>query len=618
MKAADPSRQTTLNKPRSSGHAFLTRLATILLLGFVLRCAYVMHQRTIDPTFARPIMDGAYYLDWARGLGGVGTAPGGAFYLAPLFAYTLAGFRAVFGENFFALYLLQHLLSVATAGLLALIARRSAGDLAGLATAMLAMLYHPAIFFASAPLGETIAIFFLAAGIWFAGKTERVERSRLVAGVFAGASALGRPNLLLVPVAWACERLFARRWREAALLAAGVAVVVLPVALRNFAASGHPVLISSNGGLALYHGNGPGASGIHVRIPGTSGTPQTQREETTALASKISGRTFDAVEADRWWGRRAIEVRLADPSGTATLLAYRALLLLDSREHALDYAPSLDENAWRPTLRWPRDAEIPIVAFGILLGLAAAGLVSAGGRGSGGATTWLAIAASAITPIVFSMSSRYRLPTALLLAIPAGAGFAAIIGRAVPGGAPLSSRLRARAVAAAAVCAIVSFVVPSSALVRIERASTLANRAQARLALKQIAAAERDARAAIAVAPEQATPWFALGIIMQESGRAPDAENAYRNAHTRDPNIGAANLAAVLLAQRRPGEAIPILREAIERNPTERALWTNLVVALAMTGDAAGARDATARAAQHGITIDPRLLEALRRQGGAP
>jgi hypothetical protein len=37
-----------------------------------------------------------------------------------------------------------------------------------------------------------------------------------------------------------------------------------------------------------------------------------------------------------------------------------------------------------------------------------------------------------------------------------------------------------------------------------------------------------------------------------------------------------------------------------------------------MTGDAAGAREATERASQHGIAIDPRLLEALRRQAGAP
>jgi len=377
--------------------------------------------------------------------------------------------------------------------------------------------------------------------------------------------------------------------------------------------------------VALYHGNGPGASGIHTRIPGTSGTPQAQREETTALASKISGRTLDAVEADRWWGQRAIEVRLADPRGTAKLLAYRALLLLDSREHALDYAPSLDENAWRPTLRWPRESELPIVAFGVLLGLAAAGLVSAGVRGSGGAPAWLASAASAVTPLAFSMSSRYRLPMALLLAIPAGAGFAAIIGRAATHAAHPSSevasrgsprsRARVRALAVAVACATLSFLVPSSALLRLERASTLANRAQARLAVKQIATAERDARDAISAAPEQPTPWFALGIVLQESGRAAEAEEAYRNAHARDPNVGAANLAAVLLSQRRPAEAVPILREALERNPTERALWTNLVVALAMTGDAAGARDAVAKAAQQGIAIDPRLVEALRHPG---
>ena len=67
------------------------RLAAILGVGFLLRVAYVLIQPHFDPTFARPILDGAYYVAWARLLA-EGGALGGAYYMPPLYPWFLSVF----------------------------------------------------------------------------------------------------------------------------------------------------------------------------------------------------------------------------------------------------------------------------------------------------------------------------------------------------------------------------------------------------------------------------------------------------------------------------------------------------------------------------------------------
>jgi hypothetical protein len=54
-------------------------LAAVLAAGAALRIAYVLAQPGYDPRFAQPLLDGQYYLDWARSLAAGGAGPGGAF-----------------------------------------------------------------------------------------------------------------------------------------------------------------------------------------------------------------------------------------------------------------------------------------------------------------------------------------------------------------------------------------------------------------------------------------------------------------------------------------------------------------------------------------------------------
>ncbi len=573
-------------------------LVLLLLAATAARIAYVLAQPAADPDFSRPMLDGAYFLDWARSLASGAGGPGGAFYLAPLYPHLLAGFLKLFGESFTLLYIGQHLCVVAAAALLAGVVRRATSDLAGLFTAALLLLYHPALFFASRPLGEAVAILLLALSLRFAVGESR--REALPAGFFAGLAAAARPNLLLVPAAWVASEGIARRTGRAAILAAGVAVAVLPVALRNIAVSGHPVLLSSNSGITLYHGNGPGADGIFTHPAGFSGAVATQREEATALARERTGSPLDDVEADRFWRSEAVRARLADPPGTALLVGRRLLLLVDNAEHGLDYAPALDEDPWR----W--SAPLP---FAVLLGLAGAGLVLAGVRGTGGSMTWGAILACSATPVIFYASSRYRLPLAVVLSVPAGCGLSGLLSGW--GAMPRAKRLAA--LGAGLGCALVSVLVPSSGLSRIELSGALANRAVAHKLAGDLAAAERDARRAIELDPSSGRARFNLGVALEAGGRRAEAEKVYREALSLDPgNADAAgNLAGILIRRNAERAAVPILERALASERRHAVCWTNLVVAQASIGDLASARRSAEAAAKAGVRLDPAMLAAL-------
>jgi len=584
---------------RAGGFPYGAKLALVLLAGLAGRLAYVAAAPRYDPAFFRPALDGAYYLDWARRIAAGESWPPGAYYLAPLYPHLLAGFFALFGNSLLLLYAVQQGLLVLAAWAVASFARREAGEGAGLATAGIVLLSSPLLFFGSKPVGESLGLFLVSVSLVLAGLGAPV--SAAAAGVVAGLAALARPNLLLVPLLWAAVEASRRRYRRAGLLLCGTALALAPVASRNFIASGHLVLISSNGGITLYHGNGPGALGIYTPAEGLSGRLDTQRQEATTLARARSGLELDEVEADRWWGREALRARLADPAGTVLLVARRLWLLLDNREHGLDDNPSLDRNPWRFVAPLP---------FAALLFLAVCGVGRAGFDRTGGAILWAALGGAAFAPIAFYVSSRYRLPFVLLLSIPAGAGLAEV-GKAL--GRPARWRGLARPVGAAVAAAAVSLGAPFGDLARAEEAGALGNLAAARKQAGDLEGSEALLRDALALDPSCAGCWYNLGVVLETRGRAGQAERAYREALARDRGLAEAsgNLAGILIRSGRSKEAIGLLREALARRPGHGACWTNLVVALAEAGDLQAARREASEAVRAGVALDPGLLDAI-------
>ena len=103
---------------------------------------------------------------------------------------------------------------------------------------------------------------------------------------------------------------------------------------------------------------------------------------------------------------------------------------------------------------------------------------------------------------------------------------------------------------------------------------------------------------ALALSPSLVQARVNLITLYGRATRWADAEAQYRHLAEGGQSVGEAhaNYAQVLLAQRRPAEAIPPFREALALNPADASARNGLGLALEMTGDAAAALAAYQRA----------------------
>jgi len=380
---------------------FFKALALVLGLTAFVWAGYGMARPHYHPHAGHPVFDAAYYVDWSDSiLSEDDTDPRfrGAFYRAPLYPLLLSLLRGPIGVGLSAVVWLQMLAALAATGWLAHYAFRWAGPTAGIGTAVLLGAYHPWLFFSSWLLAECCALVLLVVALhWIA---RRGVGWTILAGVSAGLATLARPNLLLVVLGWAAWAAYRGDRGKALVLLFATAVTVLPVTVVNGQRSGHFVPISANGGLTLYHGNGPGAEGVFRQAARISSNPSAQRQAATAAASRRSGLEMDAVDADRYWGRQAVRERLSAPLGTLVLVLKRLVLLLGTSEIALNETPAIDPNPW---------SRATFVPFAVLVALAAVAAV-ARRRHDVAAWSWIAIVACAATPLIFYVSSRGRRP----------------------------------------------------------------------------------------------------------------------------------------------------------------------------------------------------------------
>jgi tetratricopeptide (TPR) repeat protein len=95
----------------------------------------------------------------------------------------------------------------------------------------------------------------------------------------------------------------------------------------------------------------------------------------------------------------------------------------------------------------------------------------------------------------------------------------------------------------------------------------------------------------MALAPNSAEPYNAMGTLKASEGKTAEAEKLYRDSLARDAKLLAArhNLALLLVATNRRPEAIQAWRENLAQSPDHLPSRLSLAETLADSGDRAGA-----------------------------
>ncbi len=409
------------------GRAF-DRIAGAGVAGVALgvRLYYLSRLRS-TPLFTQLQLDPAYYVAWARRIAAGDWLSGTeVFEQSPLYAYILAATFRVFGEGLLAPRLVQAVLGSLTCLLVFLIARRLFGRPAGLAAGLLAAIYAPGIFYDGMIMKTSWAVFLTAAMTAALVHSEGSRRSLLfLAGVSLGLASLVRDNLILLApllAAWLVVDVKIRggmtrgAFGEAAArvlyLAGGCVLAVIPVTVRNVALSGEWVLLTSGGGEVFYIGNNPDADGKYSPPPFVRATSGLEHEDFRVEAERRTGRDLTRREASSYWLGEGLRWIRSDPAGWLVLLVRKLRIFLNAYE--LPDNQNLDHHrAFVPLLR-----RLP--AWGLLLPLAAAGVVLSSRAWRDLLPLWVIGAGYVGTVLLFFNFARFRMPLVPVLLVLAG------------------------------------------------------------------------------------------------------------------------------------------------------------------------------------------------------
>jgi hypothetical protein len=205
------------------------------------------------------------------------------------------------------------------------------------------------------------------------------------------------------------------RLRAAALVACGLAIALLPFAIRNFSADGELSPLPHNGGIVLhqvYNAENPGAS---LSIPGFVNYrhPTEIWRGYAAEALRRSGRALKPQQIDRYWRDQAIDFIAQHPADVVRDILRKSLTWLSATE-VPENRSMTDEKLFSPVLRL-----LPAPAPW-LLGLGLAGLVWLAREDRRWPIVAAPIVISWLTAAVFLAETRFRFHAAPALALCAG------------------------------------------------------------------------------------------------------------------------------------------------------------------------------------------------------
>jgi tetratricopeptide (TPR) repeat protein len=346
-----------------------------------------------------------------------------AYFVSPFYVYFLAVVFIFSGSSLLAPKIVQIVLGAAAVGLVFATAetwygRRAAWVAGALAAATGIFAFNEVLLLQSAvdPFLTAFASYLLARAL----VTDRAARFA-AAGMAVGVFVTNRPNAL----AWAAALVvlltavpFSRKSvLRAVMLVAGLLVVLGPVAVRNRAASGEWILVSSHGGLNFYIGNNDDADGTYHGVPGIAPDIAGQVRDARRVAETAAGRSLRASEVSRYFYRRAWDWIVLRPRAALRLFLRKLAYCFNAVDLSLNYSYAYYSRDEATLLR------VLVVGPWLLVPLGLVGLVAAPRRtGAHGFWIWAAfVPVYAISVAAFFVSGRYRLPLLVPLCVGAGA-----------------------------------------------------------------------------------------------------------------------------------------------------------------------------------------------------
>lgn len=617
-------------------------LVLILVIGGALRVG-LLWEHAHSPEFEAPVVDASFHHYWAKALATddwtppAGEAnpqiPSNPYLRPPGYPHFLGMIYRLFGVGPWAPCVVQQLLGLLNCLLAFAVARNALGPTCGLLLAAFLATYWPLLYFELQLLEPAPFMTLLLWLLWLLESWSRTFawRTALLGGVLLGASALFRPNTLLLAPLIGLWMIWAKRGSSPrgtgtsiAAIGFGLFLAVAPATIRNYAVAGDSVLISANAGVNLFVGNNPESDGLYtgeLLDLGSFGTCFDYPRIKHDLERRL-GRDLSYSQVSQYFSRQAWGHIRRHPADTAKLMFRKLLLFWSPHELSHNRVVELDRENSAVLSRLP--VGFPFLFASSLLGCAVffrpnarhrqQGQALYGSSRSFGVLLFSIIIVYAASFLPFFNSSLYRVPLVPLLAI-----FAAVAWKTVLTGIINREFMRTGVVF---VLGLVIFLAVRVSYVRYEAnpAQWHNTKAWAFTQQRDHARAETHYRSASEFDPNDAAHHGGLARALTRQGKLSAAAGAWSQALLLDPSnpafhhgfgmlcyqtgrledaaihldraikLGANfvapyhNLGQIRLGQGETDEAIRLFRAGIQLDPRAAPARTGLGIALMHSG----------------------------------
>jgi 4-amino-4-deoxy-L-arabinose transferase-like glycosyltransferase len=549
-------------------------MAGVFGLALFLRLLFLYQVQGI-PFIEHPISDARAYDEWAQRIAAGDWWGDQAFYQAPAYPYFLAVLYKILGHDLWAVHVIQMGLGSLSCVIVGLGARVLFGFGPGLAAGLIMAVYPPAIYFDAIIGKQGLGLLLTATLLGFLYMFQRQLAMRLcvLAGAALGVLALTRENALaLIPAValWLWFRFLDAspqqrgRWLAAFML--GLALILLPVGLRNYIVGDTFSLTTSQMGTNFYIGNSEEANGLYVPLLVGRHTPVYEATDAQRVAEKALGRALDRGEVSDYFMARGFEFIVEHPVRWVGLIVWKVALTWNAFE-----IPDTEDIYAYAEWSWLLSALLPLLHFGWLAPLAVLGLVLAWKeqtieRRDLWLIGWLAFVYTGSIAL-FITFARFRYPLVPMLA--------PLAGFALVRGAGLFWSGEMRALRIPLLCALLAFAavnVPlldeqrvrftgqlnlAGILLNLDRADEAEGHLRNAAALEPVSSelelhwamlrfqqerypdAERHVRRMLEIESEDHRGYRMLSRILRKQGRVPEARRARRRARALDPDRSA-------------------------------------------------------------------------------
>ena len=260
-------------------------------------------------------VDNYYHLNWAKDIASGNIFGDTTYFRAPFYIFCLALVFSLFGASLTIARIFGLVIGLSSLLLTFLTGKKLFSKRTGLIAAAVQSVYPVILYFESELLLDPLFMLLLQLSVYFfvLWYREQSISSLVFMALSLGLASITRPTaLLFLPLVIVFLYLSSTLWRQRVKLIAWftllLALIILPITIRNSVVGGEAVLISSQGGINFYIGNNKQSDGVTAAMPEPLGNNWKIDDIRYLAESETTGELKPGAVSDFWYEKTFDEI----------------------------------------------------------------------------------------------------------------------------------------------------------------------------------------------------------------------------------------------------------------------------------------------------------------------